>query len=459
MTEENFNYRTSPMFLRNQFDGYGKYNMPLIAKTNYKYEELNDLRLIGFDKVKNGKDKHYNRMVHFFLYDYKFEDIWKKPDKYIMALKKYRAVLTPDFSMYLEMPIPLKMYNTFRNRWCGAYLSSKGIDVVPTVNWGEEDTFDFCFDGIEKGSTVAVSTYMVSEHNNHADQKEFFMKGYNEMLRKIEPQNIICYNTPFPEMQGNIIYVDYELSSWKHLNDDKEYKPSPYVKYICGLEPWPEDCDIIRKSYGYVIPNSWKGMGSAYGGNWIPKKEDDKRFVGKPGTINSTHFNGKKGGYDRDTKIGVDGRATIERHYTDHGKPKKHTDPHDHEVKWDASTGAPRVGPPINYPNGAPEFKYFKERKNMRDNVIVINSNPEENRFETISDFKWCMKHGGEVQFEWNNKDYSITHPDGLISIGEVYKDETDKEYKTVDEALEHVIDGQKLREIITKVTVWDRTI
>ena len=95
----------------------------------------------------------------------------------------------------------------------------------------------------------------------------------------------------------------------------------------------------------------------------------------------------------------------------------------------------------------------------MIDSVTVIHSNPEENRFETISDFKWCMKRGGEVQFEWNNKDYSITHPDGLIYISEVYKEETAKEYKTVEEALEHVIDGQKLREIITKVTVWDRTI
>ncbi len=360
--------------------------------------------------------------------------------------------------MYLEMPIPLKMYNTFRNRWCGAYLSSKGIDVVPTVNWGDEDTFDFCFDGIEKGSTVAVSTYMVSEHNNHADQKEFFMKGYNEMLRKIEPQNIICYNTPFPEMQGNIIYVDYELSSWKHLNDDKEYKPSPYVKYICGLEPWPEDCDIIRKSYGYVIPNSWKGMGSAYGGNWIPKKEDDKRFIGKPGTIKETRRSTSAGGYDRKTKIGLDGRATIERHYTDHGFPKRHTDPHDHEVIWDADAGFPHLGPTINYPDGVPEFKNFDGVVNM-SNTRNLEERFEEDRFKTISDFKWCMKRGGEVEFEWNNRYYSITHPDGLIYIGEEYKEETAKEYKTVDEALEHVIDGQKLREIITQVKVWDRTI
>ena len=36
------------------------------------------------------------------------------------------------------------------------------------------------------------------------------MAGYNEILRRIEPEKIICYNTPFPEMQGNIVYVDYE---------------------------------------------------------------------------------------------------------------------------------------------------------------------------------------------------------------------------------------------------------
>ena len=43
---------------------------------------------------------------------------------------------------------------------------------------------------------------------------KWFMAGYNEMLRRIEPEKIICYNTPFPEMQGDIVYVDYERSSW-----------------------------------------------------------------------------------------------------------------------------------------------------------------------------------------------------------------------------------------------------
>ena len=55
------------------------------------------------------------------------------------------------------------------------------------------------------------------------------MKGYNEMLRRIQPEKVICYHTPFPEMEGDIICVDYELSSWKYMsyesrtsNDDLE---------------------------------------------------------------------------------------------------------------------------------------------------------------------------------------------------------------------------------------------
>lgn len=29
------------------------------------------------------------------------------------------------------------------------------------------------------------------------------------MLEKIEPDNIICFGTPFQEMKGNLIVVDY----------------------------------------------------------------------------------------------------------------------------------------------------------------------------------------------------------------------------------------------------------
>lgn len=453
MTEENYRYRTSQLLLRNQFEGSGAWKIPVIPKAEFDEEEFRGLRLIGFDKTKLEDERHLGRIVHFFLYDYKFERVWKDPDHDIEKLRRYRAVLSPDFSMYLEMHPLMQLYNTFRNRWCGAYFASKGMRVIPTVSWGDERSFAFCFEGIPKGSTVAVSTYMVSEHGNRADQKPFFMKGYEELLRRVEPERILCYHEPFPEMRGNIVPIDYELSSWRHMDDD--YTPSKYAKYICGLEPVPPGCDLVIKR-GYVMRDDGcrMGMGSAYGGKWKPKKETDKRYLGQPGEIKETF----KDGYRIETKIGSDGRAIKERHYTDHNRQHTgHTNPHDHEIRWDNPNGHPDPQGPINYPNGAPEFKNFGGFK--MKNTVILPGNTEEDRFQTISEFKECMRYHGEVEFEWKGTLYTITHPEGMINISEAWKPETEKWCATADEALEYMIDGVRLREIITQVEVKARTI
>lgn len=82
----------------------------------------------------------------------------------------------------------------------------------------------------------------------------------------------------------------------------------------------------------------------------------------------------------------------------------------------------------------------------------------EENRFKTISDFKDCMIRNGEVEFEWDGKNYSITHPD-KISISEANKHSTEKLCSTADEVLEYKIGNVRLRDVITQVTVWSRTM
>jgi len=67
---------------------------------------------------------------------------------------------------------------------------------------GGPETFWFCFDGVEKKSVVAVSILGVRS------EKDLFMQGYNEMLRRINPEKIICYGKPFDEMKGDIVEVD-----------------------------------------------------------------------------------------------------------------------------------------------------------------------------------------------------------------------------------------------------------
>ncbi|WP_085833810.1 hypothetical protein [Clostridium merdae] len=193
-------------------------------------------------------------------------------------------------------------------------------------------------------------------------------------------------------------------------------------------------------------------MGSAFGGEWRPKKPDDERFLGKPGEIKTTY---DKRGFRIDTKIGEDGRAIRERHYTDHKRSDIHSNPHDHIINWNSPKhGKPNFEKPhINYWDGEiPEFKYFKGVGYMPNSI-------EDNRFHTISDFEDCIIRGGEVEFIWNDVTYTITHPEGRINISEAYKPETEKWCDTANQVLEYIINGKKLRDIITKIEVIFRSI
>ena len=83
----------------------------------------------------------------------------------------------------------------------------------------------------------------------------------------------------------------------------------------------------------------------------------------------------------------------------------------------------------------------------------------EENRLKTISNFKWAMKYNSEVEFEWKDKIYYITHPDGIINIHEEGGHLEAKEYSDANESLEYKVGNDRLRDIITKVKVWNRTV
>lgn len=256
-----------------------------------------------------------------------------------------------------------------------------------------------------------------------------------------------------------ISYIDDELSGWKHMNTG--YEPSNYLTYINVKLLVLENSSIIIKK-GYVVEE--KGTGSAFGGEWrpSPNKPNDWRFLGKPREIKISY---NRKGEKIATKIGNDGRAVKERHYSDHKQPWAHTDPHDHEISWSKEFPDPQS--PINYSGVAPEFKYYVQEDNDMSKPIDIDLLDDSLNFETISDFKWCMKYGGEVEFAWKDKTYcafgKLEHPETLqikICICEAYKPKTAGWYDTPDEALEYLVDGvERLRDIITQVKVIDRTL
>lgn len=185
--------------VRNEFKGVGRYGIPFIKR---QHIDLDKIELLNFTKTKVDDNENKHKTIHFFTYDWLFDKVYDKPEIALEKLDQYYALLTPEFSTYKDMPIARQIDSVFKNRWCGAYWQKQGMKVIPTVSWGSIPCMEFCFDGIEKGSVVAVSTY------TREDNKNGFMLGYNKMLEIIEPSAIICYGVPFPEMKGNIKSID-----------------------------------------------------------------------------------------------------------------------------------------------------------------------------------------------------------------------------------------------------------
>lgn len=93
--------------------------------------------------------------------------------------------------------------------------------------------------------------------------------------------------------------------------------------------------------------------------------------------------------------------------------------------------------------------------------TLNCHNSAEENRFKSISDFKWCINCGGEVDFEWNGLHYGIVRygKDQMITIYRWNQPETEQVFASADDALEYMVGSDRLGDVITQVTVIDRTI
>ena len=187
---------------RMRFPSDNYYGFPMISATQTVGDKF--LRFCDWRDI----DDTENYIAHFYYDDYKFISAWREPDKYIERLSRFKAVVAPDFSLYTDFPITLQILSCYRRQWCGAYWQSLGLDVIPDVVWGTKQSYEFCFDGIPKHSTVAVSTVGVKrdkEWNNETDS--LFRDGYNEMIKRLEPTTILFYGDMIEGLEGNIIKI------------------------------------------------------------------------------------------------------------------------------------------------------------------------------------------------------------------------------------------------------------
>lgn len=191
-----------------QFPCNNYYGIPEIKGSQTVGDKF--LRFMDWKEIED----YENYIAHFYYDDYKFMSAWREPYKFVDRLKKFKAVIAPDFSLYTDFPRALQILSCYRRNWCAAYWQSLDIDIIPDVVWGDEQSYDFCFEGIPKHSTVAVSSVGVKKDKEwNAKENSLFKKGYDEMMNRLEPKTVLYYGSMIDGLEGNIIRIPsfYEL--------------------------------------------------------------------------------------------------------------------------------------------------------------------------------------------------------------------------------------------------------
>lgn len=184
---------------RRLYPGVGHYGIPLINPINFE----GDCNFIGFNLASGCKDRN-EKGIHFFLDDYQFNRLWNNIDRYLSMLSEFQYVMSPDFSTYADFPKAIQIYNHYRKHWVAAYFQEHQVKVIPTISWSTPDSYEWCFDGEPVGATVAVSSVGCMKQK---EAREHFIKGYNEMIKRLSPTKILFYGNVPEECTGNIVRI------------------------------------------------------------------------------------------------------------------------------------------------------------------------------------------------------------------------------------------------------------
>ncbi|MBQ7706960.1 MAG: DUF4417 domain-containing protein [Lachnospiraceae bacterium] len=153
-----------------------------------------------------------------YEHDYHFAELVYDPESIYEELSKFSAFITPDSSLYLDMPLCLQIVNVYFNRAVGSYYQSKGMYVIPNIRWGDERTYTTCelpekvaFLGVPKQSIVSIGTYGCIKS---AQDKYYFKAGLEAMLQELDPRVVLVYgrmpDSIFKEYKSYVEFVQYD---------------------------------------------------------------------------------------------------------------------------------------------------------------------------------------------------------------------------------------------------------
>jgi len=178
---------------------FGEFDIPFCPNTNTSIPKdiitYDEAKRIYNKQIKKNKEFHIDVYVCFYCDDYIFDSttgIWFRYKKALGILKHFKGIITPDFSTYIDFPISLKIFNTYRMRAFGYYVGKQGLEVINNIRGSVLD-FDYCFRGIPHNEIVCIGT--VGSGLKYLENRDQFNQWILKMVEVLNPHTILIYGS------------------------------------------------------------------------------------------------------------------------------------------------------------------------------------------------------------------------------------------------------------------------
>ncbi|MCT7952319.1 DUF4417 domain-containing protein [Ancylothrix sp. C2] len=169
--------------------------MPIIKGIE---QPIEGMKLIVYEpkKIKEIDIKSEIYCINGFTDDVRINCLWSYPIESARTIQRIGIAITPDYTLDSTWAEPVNRWQTYRSRWVGAFWESKGIKVIPSVNWCDSKSFEYGFEGILPNTVMAITTNTVFE----ADFWSFHL-GLRKMIEVLHPSKILVVGCKFPELE------------------------------------------------------------------------------------------------------------------------------------------------------------------------------------------------------------------------------------------------------------------
>ena len=156
-----------------------------------------------------------NKSLHFYEHDFNFDATLRsriKTHSNLTVFRKYQSIILPDFSLLRDMPLYMQINQVGRSRAFGNFLMNEGINIVPNIRWGNEDSYSFAFDGVEQHKILAVGALGSGKNEENL---RYFEQGFYKMLEVLKPSYLIIYGTISDELKNACKLADCGFKEYK----------------------------------------------------------------------------------------------------------------------------------------------------------------------------------------------------------------------------------------------------